>query len=189
MDRDGGNIQEKQPRTGHTILPSAIKIVVKRCQDKKLCPQGSVAKGTFQQDRACDKQNIAQKRDEKAAGKQASQQGTERTLQEKAKQGKQSEILESIRKDRGKKAEESGKQRDRVGVSDAEPIRIIEVLCDTERETQVALPVKKPARIVLLDVFFNVSATAKSIVGKVQRRNAVNKQKSQYAEQTACKKE
>src|SRR5699024_430720 len=103
MDRDGGNIQEKQPRTGHTILPSAIKIIVKRCQDKKLCPKSGVTEGTFQQDRACDKQNIAQKRDKKAAGKQASQQGTERTLQEKAKQGKQSEILESVRQDRGKK--------------------------------------------------------------------------------------
>lgn len=188
MYGDGGYIQHKQTAPGHSVMPPAFKIAVESGQNEKLCSQGGMAKDALKQYGTGNKQEISQNRQKDTAGKAARQQGTEGALQKKAQQREQPEILAGIRQQRRKNAKHRGKQRYRVGVGDADPVRVVEVLGKAEWKSQIALPVEQPACIMLLDVLFDVSAAAERVVGHIQRSSTVYQKKYKHTQQTACEK-
>ena len=185
VDRDGQQVQDKEAGEGVPAFPAAPDIVIQRPQHKELRRQRGVAQRTLPQDRAEHEQQVAQKRQGAAFGKQPQQPRAERPLQEKADKREPAEILERFGKKRGEQAEKSRQQRDGIGVSDAEPIRPVDAFGNAQREAQRALAVEQPARIVLLDIFFDKAAAAEGVVGHIQRREPEHEQKSGGAQKPA----
>ena len=148
-----------------------------------------MAQRPFPQNRAENKDQIADQRQDLPLGKQTQQQGAEPALQEQTEQGEPAEILEGPGQQGGEQPEKGREQRDGVGVGHAEPCGPVDRLGNAQREPKRALAVEQPAGIVLLDVLFNIAAAAEGVVGEIQRRRAEDQQKGSDSEKTAADKQ
>ena len=189
VDGDGQHVEQEQPAVGKAALPPAAEIVVQRPQQQELGGQRGVAQRPFPQNRAENKDQIADQRQDLPLGKQTQQQGAEPALQEQTEQGEPAEILEGPGQQGGEQPEKGREQRDGVGVGHAEPCGPVDRLGNAQREPKRALAVEQPAGIVLLDVLFNIAAAAEGIVGDIQRRRAEDQQKGSDSEKTAADKQ
>lgn len=118
-----------------------------------------------------------------ALSKQPAQQRRKAALQSKADKGKPAEILERPAQRCRQRAAQHGQQRDRIGVRNADALRRVDGLRYAERPARRTASVEQPARVMLLDVLFNVAAAAEGVVGYVQWCKAVHQQKYGSAEQ------
>ena len=137
----------------------------------------------LQQNRAGRKHKRARQRGGKPLSEQPTQQRRKAALQSKADKGKPAEILERPAQRCRQRTAQHSQQRDRIGVRNADALRRVDGLRYAERPAQRTASVEQPARVVLLDVLFNVAAAAEGVVGDIQGGKAVHQQKYGSAEQ------